>query len=87
MENEKFIELGKKLSAQYDGLDPEDMYCVWLAKALQNNKGLFSTDGVEGLYFEVTYNGDKQEFYVDSYTKTSNRAVKLSEVDSESDGE
>lgn len=55
---------------------PTDIYTVWLAKVLQNNKGLFSLDIVNSHYFEVTYNGDKNEFYIDHYTKASNTCLK-----------
>lgn len=49
-----------------------DFYVVWFAKTLQNWKALISTDLVNGYYFEVTYNGDRLETYVDTYTKESN---------------
>lgn len=59
-----------------DNLKFEDTYCVWMCKTLQNAKGLFasSREG-DGLYFEVTYNGDKKEFYVDRYKKQDNEKV------------
>ena len=47
-------------------------------KTLQNNKALLSTNKFDGLYFEITYNGDKEEAYVDVYSKTKNYAVKVS---------
>jgi len=50
-----------------------DLYVVWLTKALQNNKALLATNiEGDGLYFEVTYNGDKQEMYLDVYKKKEN---------------
>ena len=55
---------------------PDDFYVVWFVKVLQNWKALVSTDVVPGLYFEVTYNGDKKETYVDWYTKRSNTVYK-----------
>ncbi len=45
----------------------EDVYIVWISKVLQNNKALASTTLRDGLYFEVTYNGDKNELYFDVY--------------------
>lgn len=51
----------------------EDFYVVWFAKVLGNWKALVSTDIIDSQYWEVTYNGDKEETYVDHYTKTSNR--------------
>lgn len=60
-------------------LSPDDIYTVWACKALQNNKGLFTTPIKDGLYYEATYNGDKQELYVDCYQKLKNFVVKLGE--------
>lgn len=51
------------------------VYCVWFSKTLQNAKGLFSADRNDGLYFEITYNGDKDEFYLDVYRKLENKAI------------
>jgi len=54
-------------------LKEEELYVVWLVKALQNNKALLSTSrSGDGLYFEVTNNGDKNEMYLDVYKKQEN---------------
>ena len=47
----------------------DDVYIVWFSKTLQNWKALVSTNIPDGMYYEVTYNGDKQETYVDVYKK------------------
>lgn len=57
----------------------EDIYVVWCVKALQNSKGLFSTKNIDGMYFEMTYNGDKKEIYFDAYKKWQNKAIKVDE--------
>lgn len=49
-----------------------DVYVVWFAKTLQNWKALLGTTRDDGLYFEVTYNGDKREAYLDVYAKVTN---------------
>lgn len=54
----------------------EDVFVVWSCKALQNNKMLLSTKMPDGLYYEITYNGDKHEAYVDVYKKWENFVVK-----------
>lgn len=54
---------------------PEDIYVVWMCKTLQNCKGLFSTNVPDGMYYEVTYNGDKDEMYLDAYKKWENVVV------------
>ena len=53
-----------------------DVYVVWNCKTLQNNKALLSTTLSDGLYYEVTYNGDKDEFYFDAYKKFENKCIK-----------
>lgn len=54
----------------------DDLYVVWFCKTLQNWKALVSTDLVKGVYFEITYNGDKKETYLDVYEKFYNDAIK-----------
>ena len=52
-----------------------DVFVVWNCKTLQNNKALLSTTLFDGMYYEVTYNGDKNEIYFDAYKKFENRCV------------
>ena len=54
----------------------EDVYVVWFCKTLQNWKALLSTNVSDGMYYEVTYNGDKKETYLDAYKKWENQCVK-----------
>lgn len=84
MDNKKFVELAIGLVEdclidvlEYVDADTIDIYVVWLSKTLQNNKALLSTDKGDGRYYEITYNGDKDEFYVDMYKKEMNRAVTI----------
>lgn len=53
-----------------------DVYVVWFSKTLQNWKALLSTTLPDQMYYEVTYNGDKKETYIDAYKKLENRVVK-----------
>ena len=39
----------------------DDVFMVWSCKTLQNNKALLSTTLFDGMYYECTYNGDKEE--------------------------
>lgn len=66
-----FNELGYNANA----ITPDDMYVVWFCKTLQNWKALVSGVNIKE-YIEVTYNGDKQETYIDVYNKTYNACVK-----------
>ena len=54
----------------------EDVYVVWFCKTLQNWKALLSTNVSDGMYYEITYNGDKKETYFDAYKKWENRCIK-----------
>lgn len=54
----------------------EDVYVVWFSKTLQNWKALVSTTVPDNKYYELTYNGDKGETYVDVYVKLDNQVVK-----------
>ena len=60
---------GKKITT-------EDVYVVWFCKTLQNWKAMVSTNVSDGMYYEVTHNGDKGETYVDVYKKWDNICVK-----------
>ena len=58
-----------------DKSDPEvhfDVLTVWKAKILQNWKYLISSTLPDGMYYELTYNGDKAEWYLDVYKKMEN---------------
>ena len=84
MNEKKFFELVKNLVADYtnehldksDGkqIAADDVYVVWYCKTLQNWKALASTTLFDGMYYELTLNGDKQEIYLDAYKKFENRA-------------
>lgn len=58
-------------------VEEKDVFIVWICKALQNNKALLSTTLLDGMYYEITYNGDKKEIYLDAYKKFENRAIKV----------
>ncbi len=49
-----------------------DVYVVWFNKTLQNWKALASSTLSDGRYYEITYNGDKEETYIDTYVKVDN---------------
>lgn len=52
-----------------------EVYVVWKCKALQNWKYLLSSSLFDGMYYELTYNGDKKEWYLDTYKKFENRVI------------
>ena len=72
-------------NAHKDKTDPftmqlENTYCVWFCKTLQNWKALVSTVVPDGLYYEITYNGDKDEAYLDVYKKWDNQCIPWSDM-------
>ena len=86
--NEKdFVQLCKKTVADYanqhlDKTDNkavlvDDVFVVWLCKTLQNSKALLSTTLLDGMYYEITYNGHKRELYFDAYKKWENRCIMM----------
>lgn len=60
-----------------DNVDEKDfeVYIVWKCKALQNWKYLISSTLLDGMYYELTFNGDKKEWYLDAYKKFENKVI------------
>ena len=87
MSNDKFLELCKKTIIDYfnNGVEITDnmkitennVFIVWSCKTLQNNKALVSTNISDGMYYELNYNGDKKELYLDAYKKWENKCIKI----------
>lgn len=86
MNYNKMIPTFKKIVADYiraellNGSDEtvfknDDVYIVWYCKTLKNAKALLSTDLPDGRYYEVTYNGEKDEYYFDAYKKEKNKCI------------
>ena len=87
MGNDAFFAICKKLVVDYfnENVDKtdnkriteDDVFIVWACKTLQNNKALVSTTVSDGMYYEITHNGDKGEVYVDVYKKWTNRVIAI----------
>ena len=58
-----------------DGDQSFDVFTVWQCYILGNAKWLISTTLPDGMYYEVTYNKEKNEFYLDAYKKFENRCI------------
>jgi hypothetical protein len=54
----------------------DDVTVVWFCKTLQNWKALVITHTPDPFFYEVTYSGDKQEAYIDTYEKVDNVCIK-----------
>lgn len=55
----------------------DDVFVVWYCKTLQNAKALLSTNVSDGMYYEITYNANKDEIYLDAYKKWENKCIKF----------
>lgn len=85
MNDKDFVKLCKEEVKKYtnkrldktDGvrITEDDVFIVWICKTLQNNKALVSTTLSDGMYYEITHNGDKNETYIDAYKKWENFTV------------
>lgn len=77
--NEKAVRLVRDYldeSTEAKGYDHDSIRLVWFTKTLKNWKAMVANIGDGGNFYEVTYNGDKKETYIDEYKKTSNTVVK-----------
>ena len=85
--NKNFIDVCKAVIVNYvnenkdktdktEEIGLDDVFVVWCCKTLQNHKALLSTTISDGMYYEMTYNGDKKELYMDAYKKWENRCIK-----------
>lgn len=82
MTDVKFFEFSKSTVRNYVishlNIIPDfDVYIVWYCKTLQNWKALLSTPLLDGMYYEFTLNGDKDEAYLDAYKKWDNNCIKI----------
>ena len=82
MGSKEFLELCKSKVVDYFNdhcektdnvnITTEDVFVVWYCKTLQNHKALLSTNVSDGMYYEMTFNGDKSQLYMDAYKKWQN---------------
>lgn len=73
-----FIQKSKDIVKGYlekTNMSDNEIFVVWSCKTLQNKKALLSASFKGAPYFEITYNGDKNETYVDVYKKEKNYVV------------
>lgn len=87
MTNEQMLHAAKRVVVDYFNshvektddfkISEENVFIVWFCKTLQNWKAMVSTTVSDGMYYEVTYNGDKQELYLDAYKKWENMRIPM----------
>lgn len=77
--NKKVSEFVRKYVEEHldksDSKQEFEVYVVWQCYILGNAKWLLSTTLSDGMYYEVTYNKAKDEFYLDAYKKFENRCI------------
>lgn len=83
--NQEFMQKARRIVVDYFNgrcdrtdnfkLTIDDVFIVWFSKTLQNWKALVSTTISDGMYYEITYNGDKKETYLDAYKKWENQCI------------
>ena len=86
MDNVALSIVKKYILDHLDKSDPVpefEVFTVWKAKALQNWKYLISSTLSDGMYYELTFNGDRREWYLDVYKKFENRKITDIELSTE----
>lgn len=77
--DEKVLEIVRDyVNEHLDKSDPMpqfEVFTVWKCKILQNWKYLASTTLLDGMYYELTYDGDKRRWYLDAYKKFENKCI------------
>lgn len=77
--DEKAINLVREYILEHldksDKISEFTVFTVWKCKTLQNWKYLLSSTLLDGMYYELTYNGDAKEWYLDAYKKFENRCI------------
>lgn len=88
MTNEQFIKLAKEKVVEYTVsnvvekggyfVESPKVFVTWQVKVLQNYKALLAiSDPDDQHYYEVTYNGDKKQLYLDVYNKQENKCFEV----------
>lgn len=75
-----FQDICKQEVLKYAKAHVDDVYVVWYAKTLQNAKALLSTTLPDGMYYELTYDGEEKALYLDAYKKFENKTIDLSKA-------
>ena len=57
-----------------------EVYTVWKCKILQNWKYLVSTTLPDGMYYEMTYDGNMNRWYLDAYKKFDNQVLTVGKL-------
>jgi len=80
--NDQMLQMAKNAVARWFNkhngpttIQPDEVYIVWFCKTLQNWKALCGAHHEDGMYYEVTYDGNKNCAYLDAYKKWDNEQI------------
>lgn len=87
MGREEFIEKCKTIVKKYTiehfekiaDIPEFDVLVVWYGRTTQDIKALLNTTLSDGMYYEITYDGEKKEFCLNAYEKVENKYILLEE--------
>lgn len=88
--DEKMLRIVREYNYRMLGCEnntPFGVLIVWKCPTIQNWKYLIITTLPDNKYYEVTYNGDKEEFYLevyeylDVYEKQDEKIISLNDID------
>lgn len=79
--NNAIIEVKKIYEDNNIDISNANFYVVWYCKTLQNAKALIISDVRDEKYYEVTYNGNSKEMYIDEYVKSLNKSIDCSDIE------
>lgn len=87
MEDKKFMEKCTDMVLEYYNsnveitdnyqINEENVYIVWMCSILGNNKALLSTTVSDGMYYEITFDNNRNTFYFDAYKKWDHKNYEL----------
>ena len=80
MTTKEYLKIVEEEIKNYDDFFDLDLEViqVWYCKTIQNHKGLFILkveDEILPYFIEATYNGDRNELYLDFYTKKAKQII------------
>lgn len=64
-----------------EDFDIKMIQTVWFAHLLGNKKAILIDNGMNRRFYEVTYNHEKNEIYVDAYEKQSNTVIQAPDLE------
>lgn len=74
---ERAKEIVREYYWEEHGLDVpiDEIFIVWFCETLKNWKCMASTPQHDIRYFEITFNGERNQIYLDCYVKEANRMI------------